>query len=81
MRFFDQFNYDRLGISCRLKNDVCLMSGVEQHGQGYYLVKGSGVPRIDVIADARRVDWPRVVASLKELPKSQATTTAPKEGR
>jgi hypothetical protein len=79
MRFFKEFSYDRLGISCRLKNDVCLMSGVAPHGQGYYLVKGSGVPRIDVIGDARRVDWPRVVASLKELPKSQATTTAPKE--
>jgi hypothetical protein len=78
MRFFDQFSYDRLGISCRLRNDVCLMSGVAPHGQGYYLVKGSGLPRIDVIADARRVDWPRVVASLKELPKSQATTTAPR---
>lgn len=72
LRFFDEFNYARLGISCRLTNDVCLMDGVEPHPPGYYLVKGWGLPRIDVIGNSRRVDWPRLVATLKALPESQA---------
>ncbi len=71
MRFFKEFNYDKLGISCRLSNDVCLMQGVAARGSGYYLVKGSGLPRIDVIGDAHRVDWPSLEATLKELPQSQ----------
>jgi hypothetical protein len=65
MRFFDEFNYDRVGIGCRLENDVCFMNGVEPAPNGYYLVKGRGVPRIDVIGNSERVDWPRLVAQLK----------------
>lgn len=73
LRFFKQFSYDRIGISCQLKNDTCLMGGVEPHPPGYYLVKGRGLPRIDVIGNSRRVDWRRLVATLKELPESQVT--------
>ena len=65
LRFFDDFNYDRLGISCRLHNEVCVMDGVAPAANGnYYLVKGRGVPRIDVIGSSRRVDWPRLVEQL-----------------
>lgn len=65
LKFFDDFNYDRLGISCRLVNEVCYMDGVAPAANGgYYLVKGKGVPRIDVIANSRRVDWPRLVSQL-----------------
>ncbi len=43
MRFFDDFNYERLGLSCRLENDVCAMDGVAPAPNGgYYLVKGQG---------------------------------------
>lgn len=66
LRFFDDFNYDRLGISCRLQNEVCFMNGVAPADNGgYYLVKGRGLPRIDVIGNSTRVDWPRLVAQLK----------------
>jgi hypothetical protein len=65
LRFFDDFNYDRLGVSCRLENEVCYMDGVAPAPQGgYYLVKGRGLPRIDVIGGAHRVDWPRLVRQL-----------------
>ena len=65
LRFFDDFNYDRLGISCRLHNEVCVMDGVAPAANGnYYLVKGRGLPRIDVIGSSRRVDWPRLVEQL-----------------
>ena len=77
LRFFDEFSYSKLGLSCKLANDVCLMEGVEPHAQGYYLVKGSGLPRIDVIGDAHRIDWLSLVASLKQLPESEAAAGKP----
>jgi hypothetical protein len=71
MRFFDDFNYDRLGISCRLQNEVCVMDGVAPAANGnYYLVKGQGLPRIDVIGSSRRVDWPRLVQQLLAVTES-----------
>lgn len=65
LRFFDDFNYARLGITCKLTNEVCEMGGVgPAPNGGYYLVQGRGLPRIDVIGNARRVDWPRLVQQL-----------------
>ena len=75
LRFFDDFNYERLGISCRLENDVCAMEGVAPAPNGgYYLVKGRGLPRIDVIGSSRRVDWPRLVRQLIDATKSGGPT-------
>jgi hypothetical protein len=72
LRFFDDFNYERLGLSCRLEQDVCRMDGVAPAPKGgYYLVKGKGVPRIDVIGGARRVDWPRLVQQLIAVTESE----------
>ena len=72
LRFFDDFRYDRLGFSCRLENEVCAMNGVAPAPNGgYYLVKGSGLPRIDVIGGARRVDWPRLVQQLIAISESE----------
>lgn len=71
LRFFDDFNYDRLGFSCRLQNEVCVMDGVAPAANGnYYLVKGKGLPRIDVIGSSRRVDWPRLVQQLMAVTES-----------
>ena len=44
LRFFDQFGYERLGLSCRLENGVCEMDGVERAPQGYVIVKGRRHP-------------------------------------
>lgn len=72
LRFFEDFNYDRLGLSCRLENEVCHLEGVAPAPNGgYYLVKGKGIPRIDVIGGARRVDWPRLVQQLIALTESE----------
>jgi hypothetical protein len=71
MKFFDEFNYAKLGISCRLENEVCLMDGVDPAPNGgYYLVKGRGLPRINVIGNAPQVDWPRLVAQIQAIMES-----------
>ncbi len=67
MRVLDEFKYARLGISCRLKNGVCEMGGIGPGKGGYYLVKGGGIPRIDIIGFNRQIDWDTLVAKLKEI--------------
>jgi hypothetical protein len=57
LRFFDEFTYDRLGLNCRLREDVCQMSGAGPAASGFYIVKGAGLPRIDIIGNNQRVAW------------------------
>ncbi|MGD9598044.1 MAG: hypothetical protein AB7G76_02125 [Steroidobacteraceae bacterium] len=64
LRFFDEYSYDRIGIRCRLRNDVCLMAGVEPAANGYYIVKGRGLPRIDIIGNQGRVNWRQLVSQI-----------------
>jgi hypothetical protein len=72
LRFFDTFGYDRLGLSCRLANDVCIMGGVvPAPGGGYYIVKGKGLPRIDVIGSQFRVAWTTLVRQLGTMMESE----------
>ena len=67
LRFFDQFGYDRLGLSCRLENNLCHMDGIEGAPQGYVIVKGGGIPAISVIGYNRVVDWRELVERLKRI--------------
>jgi hypothetical protein len=71
LKFFDSFSYERLGLSCRLANDVCTMRGVESTDGGYYIVKGAGLPRIDVVGSQSRVAWTRLVRQLASIMESQ----------
>ena len=71
MKFFEEFNYAKLGISCRLDKEICLMDGIDPAPKGgYYLVKGRGLPRINVIGNAPQVDWPRLVAQIRAIMES-----------
>ncbi|WP_143092245.1 hypothetical protein [Methylophaga sulfidovorans] len=72
LRFFDDFSYKRLGLSCHLRNDVCEMAGIEDTDQGYYIVKGGGglPPWIDVIGYTRRVDWADLLERIKAVQNS-----------
>jgi len=72
LRFFDEFGYSRLGFRCRLRGAVCELDGVEPAAGGYYLVKGGGLPRIDIIGHVRRVDWAELVDRLQRAMASPA---------
>jgi hypothetical protein len=74
LQFFKTFHYDRIGISCQLRDEVCLMNGLEPAKTGYYLVKGRGLPRIDIIGNAGRVDWPQLVSQISASMHSQNIT-------
>jgi hypothetical protein len=64
LKFFETFSYDQIGLTCRLRNDVCQMSGVGSAPGGYYILRGAGLPRLDIIGKSSRVDWPRFVSQV-----------------
>lgn len=72
LRFFEEFSYDRLGISCRLENGVCRMGGIEPADRGYYLVKGGGLPRIDIVGFNQSTDWHVLISKLKQISEGGA---------
>ncbi|MEG3048906.1 MAG: hypothetical protein RR792_01795 [Thermomonas sp.] len=66
---FDDFGYRRIGIGCRLANEVCAMSGLShsdgsQANNAFTIVQGAGLPRLDVVGFNRNVDWPTLVERL-----------------
>ncbi|NNF52282.1 MAG: hypothetical protein HKN59_07560 [Gammaproteobacteria bacterium] len=74
LRFFEDFAYDKIGWSCVLEDEICSMSGVAPAPNGgYYIVKGKGLPRINVIGYRSRVSWPTLVAKLRNINASSAS--------
>ena len=73
LRFFDTFSYDRLGLSCHLHDGVCEMGGVEDSDSGYYIVKGAGIPRIDIKGFNGSVDWQTLIDELMLAIESSAS--------
>jgi len=61
---FDDFGYRRIGIGCRLANEVCSMSGLHSANNAFTIVEGAGIPRLSVVGFNRQVDWPTLVERL-----------------
>lgn len=70
LRVFEDFSYGKLGMTCVLRENVCEMGGIEAAPNGYVMVKGAGVPAINVIGYNRRVDWEELLARLKRVTES-----------
>ncbi len=67
LRFFEQFNYGKMGLSCKLRNDICEMGGIELTPHGYVIVKGSGIPAITVMGYNQTVGWSELLARIKRV--------------
>lgn len=67
LRFFEQFNYQAIGLSCKLRNDVCTMGGIASTPVGYVIVKGSGIPAITVMGYNQTVAWTDLLARIKRV--------------
>ncbi len=79
LQFFEVFAYDQIGFRCVLLDAVCAMSGAGPakegpQGRGYYIVKGRGIPRIDVVGFRNTVSWPRLVQQLGAITRSGSPT-------
>jgi len=79
LQFFEVFAYDRIGLRCVLRDGSCAMSGAGAAkagpaGTGYFIVKGRGVPRIDVVGYRDTVSWARLVQQLAAITRSGTPT-------
>ncbi len=67
MGLFKEFSYDRIELKLRQRGDHAWIDGIPAPDGGYYLVKGAGIPRIDVIGRNREVAWKDLVARLRSI--------------
>jgi len=67
---FNTFGYNKLGFGCYLHQGVCQLMGVEAIDNGFYLIKGGGLPRIDIIGYNPRLDWNVLINRLKRITAS-----------
>ena len=74
IRVLNRFPYDKLGFSAELESGVLTLDGIAPapDGQnGYYLVKGSGLPHLDIIGHTRKIDWDELVLRIKSASESE----------
>ena len=67
LRFFDTFGYDKIGLSCKLRNGVCEMGGADAASGGYTLIKGGGMPAVNVVGYNRFVGWQELLDRIKAV--------------
>lgn len=72
LRFFKEFNYDKIGLSCKLRQDVCEMGGVESTPTGYAIVKGKGIPSVNVNGFTQRVSLEDLLGRIKRITDSNS---------
>jgi hypothetical protein len=70
LSFFETFGYDKLGLGCYLHDGVCQLMGVEATPQGYAIITGGGLPRIEVIGYNPRIDWNVLMERLSRISES-----------
>jgi hypothetical protein len=67
LRFFDEFNYANIGLSCKLNNNICEMNGLTSTQGGYTIVEGSGIPAITVKGFNQTVAWNELLSRIKRI--------------
>lgn len=72
LRFLNDFNYGKIGLSCKLRNGVCAMDGVEPAQSGYVIVKGSSIPAITVLGYNRSVSWGELLERVQRITQGNA---------
>jgi hypothetical protein len=69
LRWFQEYSYGRLGISCRLYNGACELGGVEKTEDGFLILTRGGLlpPWIEVKGAGRSIGWRDLVEGLKRI--------------
>lgn len=70
LRFFKEFNYEKIGLSCQLRNDMCKMGGVESTPTGFVIVKGRGIPSVNVNGYTQYVSLKDLIARIQRITDS-----------
>ena len=84
IRVLNRFPYDRLGFTAHLENGVLTLDGIapaKDGSDGYFLVKGRGMPHLDIIGHTREIDWQELLNRLKSAGDSEGAQVESKLGR
>ncbi len=64
---FNSFDYRRIGLGCSLRQGICHADGLAPADDGYLVVEGGGIPRVQVIGYNRRIDWNLLVSRIQAI--------------
>lgn len=64
LRFFDDFKYKKIKLSCVLQNSVCQIGGLNNTSKQFTIVEGGGIPKINIVGFVRQVDWDTFISRL-----------------
>lgn len=70
LRFFKAFGYEKIGLRCELRGDICKMGGVESTPGGFVILKGKGAPSVNVNGYTKYVSWKDVVDRMRRVTDS-----------
>jgi len=73
LRFFESFGYREIGVSCVLRGGVCTMAGiggVVNDDGSFPIIRGGGIPALNVVGYNHRVDWAVLLSRLQRVLES-----------
>ena len=73
IRFFPEYSYGQIGLSCRLNNQICELGGVSDSGGGFYLLTHGGLvpPWVEVKGNGRSIPWDDLIGGLKRIAQGE----------
>ncbi|MBU2753972.1 hypothetical protein HFU84_14305 [Acidithiobacillus sp. CV18-2] len=73
LRFFHTFSYAKLGFGVDLRDGVATLSGVANtEDGGFYLLRGQGLPQVNIIGYNRRSNWQELLSRLHAVMEGKA---------
>lgn len=72
LRFFNAFAYEKIGLKCALRGDICKMGGVASTPQGFVILKGKGFPSVNVNGYTEYVSWQDVLSRMQRITDSNS---------
>ena len=64
LRFFEDFKYKKIHLSCKLHNSVCEIGGLKNQGNQFVIVEGGGIPKINIVGYVRSINWETFISRL-----------------
>ncbi len=64
LRFFDDFRYKKIKLSCKLHNSVCEIGGIKNQNNQFTIVEGGGIPNINIVGFVRTINWDEFISRL-----------------
>lgn len=73
LRYFDEYSYGELGLSCRLEDGFCELGGVESYKGGHYLLTRGGLlpPWVEVKLAGSIISWDALIEGFGQMAQGE----------